>query len=849
MTEDVVGDLVQLAGWLERQHYAPESVANFLMRCCFTLFAEAVGLLQSDVFTRALEERWLANPHQFKPEVEALWQAMTIGRFPGFEPALQCSSSFFADPSAFPLSGEQLQVLYRVAAKDWSQVEPTIFGTLLEQALDRKERRLLGMYYTPRSYIERLVRPVVMEPLRCRWELEIEPELQRLLAPRAEKDESSQAQKTKAETLIRCFLQELRQLKVLDPACGCGNFLYVALDLLKRLEKEVIARLAGVMGDGRLNVLGEIDPSQFLGIEIDPRAAAIAELAIWIGYLQWHCRRCGKVELPELVFQTFGNIECRDAVLAYDGKDLEVDSTMASVTGTVRSRWSGRMMTHAAPEKTVPDPTDPVTICRYLNPRPAKWPEADYVVSNPPFIGKSRRRAVLGDDYLEALFQAYQGLPESADYVMYWWHQAARLARSQRLKRFGLITTNSITQLFNRQVIEKSLQSLQHHQIQWAIPDHPWVDRETGAAVRIAMIVVGERQANPILATVVEENWQDAAEAAVKLQLTPVGKINANLSGGVDTDNAVRLNANRGLATVGLVLFGQGFLLDAEAVKHYEQQVCHPFLTGRGLVQSSCTAWAIDFYPLSEVEALCHAPRAFQRILERVKPQRDRIKDASSRKRWWRFGRDKPKLRAAIATLSRYIATVEVSKYRTFCFVDAEIRPDHTLIAIALEDAYFLGVLSSQIHQVWSLTAGGSLEDRPRYNKSLCFDPFPFPDPTPAQKQYIRTLGERLDAHRKQVQTTHPGVTMTDLYNWLEKLRAGEPFAKKEPQFNPRALVTPLKHIHDELNAAVLDAYGWPPTLSNEAILERLVTLNAERAEEERNGFVRWLRQDYQHKL
>ncbi len=179
-------------------------------------------------------------------------------------------------------------------------------------------------------------------------------------------------------------------------------------------------------------------------------------------------------------------------------------------------------------------------------------------------------------------------------------------------------------------------------------------------------------------------------------------------------------------------------------------------------------------------------------------------------------------------------------------FIDSEVIPDQQIIVVPVEDAYFLGLLSSHVHVKWSLSAGGTLEDRPRYNNSVCFDPFPFPDPTPEQKQKICDLGDRLDAHRKQVQATHPDITITGMYNLLTKLRAGEPFTDKDRAYNDRALVSTLKQIHDELDLTVLDAYGWPHTLTDEQILENLVALNAERAEEERNGHIRWLRPEYQ---
>jgi hypothetical protein len=290
----------------------------------------------------------------------------------------------------------------------------------------------------------------------------------------------------------------------------------------------------------------------------------------------------------------------------------------------------------------------------------------------------------------------------------------------------------------------------------------------------------------------------------------------------------------------------------------------------------------IDLFGLTESEVFKQYPKSYQWVYERVKPQRDQNNRKSYRENWWIFGEPRSNFRPAIRDLKRYIATVETAKHRVFVFVEPTIVSDNTIIAVALEDAYFLGTLSSHIHTIWALAVGGDLGgNTPRYNKTRCFDPFPFPDPTPEQKQKIRGLGERLDVHRKRVQAQHPDVTITGMYNLLEKMRTGAPFTDKDREYNDKALVSTLKQIHDELDAAVFEAYGWsdppqPPLkrgeknssessnsmgesnqseppfsrgaggISDDEILERLVALNADRAEEERNGLIRWLRPEYQ---
>lgn len=426
VTREVAADLAELARSLEGSH-EPQEVAQFLMRCIFTMFAEDVELLKEHLFTQALKERWLGNPQTFKPEVERLWKAMNLGEPFGFsDRLLRFNGGLFAEATAFELTTAQLEVLLKAAARDWRNVEPAIFGTLLERALSVKERSQLGAHYTPRSYVERLVRPVVLEPLRDRWTI-VQAEVNQVLG-----EEPTKKQIKEAQDLLEGFLTELRQVRVLDPACGSGNFLYVTLDLIKQLESEVFQRLADVVGADQLRLeIEQVNPSQFLGIEINPRAAAIADLVIWIGYLQWHFRRFGDVPPIEPVLREYQNIECRDAVLDWDDRVPDVDKD-----GKVRTRWGGRMVKSPVTGEEIPDATDQVTIWKYINPRQAEWKEADYIVSNPPFIGNARMREMLGDGYTEALRKTYKDVPDTVDFVMSWWHKAAESMRSRIIQRF-----------------------------------------------------------------------------------------------------------------------------------------------------------------------------------------------------------------------------------------------------------------------------------------------------------------------------------------------------------------------------------------------------------------------------
>ena len=845
VTREVAADLAELAKRMEA-NVDPQQVAQFLMRCIFTMFAEDVGLLKEHLFTQALETRWILNPKMFKPEVEALWEAMNEGTSFGFHgQLLRFNGGLFAESEAFALTKAQLEVLLQAAKRDWCNVEPAIFGTLLERALDTRERSKLGAHYTPRSYVERLVKPVVMEPLGDRW-IAVQAEVKQLL--NAGESEPTANQRKKAIAVLEAFLTELQQVKILDPACGSGNFLYVTLDLLKGLESEVLRRLEDVTGSAQLRLdIAQVNPSQFLGIELNPRAAAIADLVIWIGYLQWHFRRFGDIPPIEPVLREYKNIEWGDAVLAYDGREPDVDAT-----GKVRSRWGGRMMKSPVTGEDIPDPTDQITIYRYLNPRAAEWQEADYIVSNPPFIGNFKMREILGDGYVEALRKVYKDVPDTVDFVMYWWHKAAELVRIGKIYTFGLITTNTLSQVRQRKVVEYHQSQNNPIQLFFTVPDHPWVDE--GASVRIAMTAGELRKAENLAqnirmgtvnSTELGETPEDSAES-LTISWKSVGNIFSNLQSGSDVGSTVALKSNEKLSCPGVQLCGSGFILESDNFDKVEKEVIFAYLHGKDFMQTSRKVKVIDLFNLKIEEVQQMYPKAYQWVLERVKPQRETSRDKKLRDNWWLFERPRPDLREAIKGLKRYIATVETSKHRVFAFLDSQVLPDKRLIAITLDDAYFLGVLSSRIHVTWALAAGGTLEDRPIYSKTTCFDRFPFPTPTDTQKQTIRELGERLDSHRKRVQATHPEVTITGMYNLLEKLRQAQPLEDKDKAFNQKALVCTLKQIHDELDAAVFAAYAWEPTLTDDQILENLVTLNAQRAEEERSGLIRWLRPDYQ---
>lgn len=844
VTREIAGHIAELARGLEVEGHEPELIARFLMRCLFTMFAEDAGLLPERVFTDELLKTWIKDPARFPAGCESLWRAMDAGHDFGYLGKLLCfNGGLFEDPSALPLSKADLARLLEAARASWVAVEPAIFGTLLERALDPRERHRLGAHYTPRAYVERLVKPTIEEPIRADWD-NVRTQVHQLVAQGKESD---------ARDAVKSFLKHLCSIRVLDPACGTGNFLYVTLDFFKRLEGEVV-KLLSDLGETQqsLTMVGgfTVTPAQFLGIEVKPWAREIANLVLWIGYLQWQLRARGDAShFPEPVLREYGNIECRDAVLAWDRIEPVLDGSGQPVT-----RWDG-VTTKTSPVtgEEIPDDAARIPVVRYVNPKRAKWPRADFVVGNPPYVGNKRMRLALGDGYVEALRAAHKEMAETGDLVMYWWDHAAGLASEGQIRRFGLITTNSITQTFNRKAVQEWLAAKKPVSIVFAIPDHPWVDTVDGAAVRVAMTVGAAGSHSGELLRIASElpGEDDAAHIGFDRH---VGVIHADLTIGAALNAAAPLNANADLCLQGCKLVGAGFLIDkAERDSLLQAQpdatrFLPVYVTGRDVTGSGVARHVVDFFGLSEGMARERFPAGFQHVLDRVKPERDQNKRDVRRDNWWLFGENAPKLRRACRDLRRFIVTSEVAKHRAFMFLPLPgTLADGSLAAIASDDAFNLGVLSSKAHTTWATATGGTLEDRPRYQNGPCFMPFPFPVPTEAHQERIRELGEALDAHRKRRQALHPTLTITGMYNVLEKLRAGEPLNAKEKAIHEQGLVSVLKQIHDDLDSAVFDAYGWPHDLADEQIIERLVALNAERAEEERNGLVRWLRPGYQN--
>ena len=807
VTRELAGYLAGISSQLERSGYSPELVAQFLMRCLFTMFSEDVGLIPKESFTGMLRQYAAPELLVYLPEaLQSLWEKMDKG---GFSSELKTrvrrfNGKLFHDARALPLTVSQMELLMKAAESDWTTVEPAIFGTLLERALDPRERHSLGAHFTPRRYVERLVLPTVIEPLHQEWTT-AQAAAARLL-------EEGKMKEARLE-LVR-FQRRLTSIKILDPACGSGNFLYVTLEHLKRLEGEVLA-LINSYGHTALLELGggtTVSPRQFLGLELNPRAAAIADVVLKIGYLQWHLRTQGESELREPLLDEYENIVQQDAILTYDNE--------------------------------------------FLNSRPTEWPKADFIVGNPPFVGDKTMRNALGDTYVEALRKAYKGrVPDSADLVMYWWEKAAELVRLSQVESFGFITTNSITQNFNRRLIQRHIDSNPSLSLIFAIADHPWVDNAHGAAVRIAMSVARVGKIPGRLSIVKSEEATDDDDAHNVQMIEVIGSINADFTIGADVAGALILKANLSISSNGMMLAGSGFIITKDQAEKLGLGTklgvgnhIRSYRNGRDLTSRPRGVYVIDLFGLIESEIVAKFPEIYQHILTHVKPERDKSRDKGFRERWFVFGRTRGDLRNALIGLRRYIATPETAKHRIFQFLDMDIMPDHKLICFGFDDAFHLGILSSKIHVLWSLSAGSWLGvgNDSVYASSRCFQTFPFPEATLSQQSRIRELGEQLDNHRKRQQSLHQKLTLTDLYNVVDKLRVHERLTDQEEIINQQGLASVVLSLHQKLDVAVSEAYGWENDLPDAEILARLVNLNQLRASEEQIGNIKYLRQEYQ---
>jgi type II restriction/modification system DNA methylase subunit YeeA len=712
-------------------------VARFLIRMVFCMFAEDVGLLPEKLFTRLVQIIVkLKRPEIFTKQLTDLFRQMASGGFFGADHIKHFNGGLFSaedmDGSAWPsLHARQLSILEKLAEKDWANMEPSIFGTLFERGLRSTERSVLGAHYTSEEDIRRIVEPVVEQPLRRKWN-EIKAKAQVLLDRRYElmqatgepipADNAKEAQRINKQLaeMMRGFLDEISQVQILDPACGSGNFLYVALKSLLDLERAVHAFMTYECGlPAPMPVVG---PEQMHGIEINEYAHELATVTVWIGYIQW-LRQYGLGQPGEPILRGTHQIRHADAILNPDGTEPE-------------------------------------------------WPAVDYIVGNPPFLGDKKMRAELGGDYTERLRACYSGRVDGgADLVTYWFEKSRALIESGHAKRAGLICTNGIRFGANRKVLERIKLG---GDIFSAYSDLPWI--LDGAAVRVSMVAfdAGKEQVLHLDGKPVSTiNADLSAKTADVTSARPLP----------ENDGIVFLGMMKGGPfDIDDVMAQRLLTAQGNPNGKPNADVVRPRMGAQDITKGWSGGYVIDFGTLSEEEA-CLYEAPFEYVKRVVKPIRDTNNRESTRKRYWRFGEARPALRTAIAGKERCIVTPEVAKHRVFAWMPTTTVPDHSCHVFARDDDYFFGVLHSHIHEVWSLAVCNWMGkgNAPRYNSSTTFGTFPMPwspgtepcEESSTELKAIADAARNLVALRDKVLTTWGAKeSLLSLYNkyptWLE---------------------------------------------------------------------------------
>lgn len=812
LTEEAAEEFSQLAQRLRARGHDPHSVAHFVNRLVFCMFAEDVGLLPDHMFTAMLKAS-APKPDTFATNAAILFGAMKSGGLVGFTKVEWFNGGLFDDDSALPLERADIDNLIAAAALDWSEIDPSILGTLFERGLDPDKRSQLGAHYTDRDKIMQIVEPVIIRPLLTEWEA-IRAEIEDLIANAPQQTAEKLlkgAERTKrdrafakAQELLRGFLERLRNFRVLDPACGSGNFLYLSLLALKDIEHRANLEAEAL---GCTREFPAVGPECVLGIELNPYAAELARVSVWIGEIQW-MRRNGFEAAKNPILRSLGNIENRDAVLVTDG--------------------------HGNP-----------VLDAEGKPRRASWPDADIVVGNPPFLGNKKMIAELGEGYTVALRKAWPQVPGGADLVCYWFAGAWDRMVASKLSRAGLVATNSIRSGANREVLRPIVGN---GRIFEAWSDESWtVD---GAAVRVSLV-----------------SFDRTVAATAVLDGEPVTRIFADLSaerGGADLTSAAKLKTNRAVAFQGPVKVGP-FDVDGSIARDWllapsnpngrtNADVVRPLLNGMDITRRPSDRWIVNFEERQETEASLYE-KPFEFVRSAVKPLRDKNRDQQRRENWWRLGRSGRDLSEATMGLSRAIFSPRVAKYRLFVWAPAAVVPDSRVVAIARDDDTSFGVLHSRFHEVWSLALGGwhGVGNDPQYTPSLGFETFPFPEgltPNIPPSEYAndkRALGIALAAARLNEQRDH-WLNPSDLVERVPEVVPGYPdriLPKDEAaaqELKKRTLTNLynarpawLDHAHRALDEAVADAYGWGEdyragVLTDDEILARLFRLNQQRA-------------------
>ena len=799
VTEDIAERFAELTNSLQRRQ-PPEEVARFLIKLMFCMFAQSVDLLPDGLFTKVLTSA-KGEPAALSKRLRTLFNCMAKGEPFGEYEIRWFNGGLFADCQVLDLEAPEIRELIQCAVFDWGEVEPTIFGTLFERALDPDKRAQIGAHYTGRADIETVLQAVVIDPLRREWN-GTRARADALWAQLQEKNRKAATQKergpvkklrTAFDECVQGFYRRLTEVTILDPACGSGNFLYLSLHLLLDLEKEAW-RYGNEHG---LSYIPQVSPDQLRGLEVNTYARELAQVVVWIGYLQWN-KHNGFRGPENPVLDSMEAIVRKDAIL---------------------------------------DLSDPA------HPKEPSWPDAEFIVGNPPFLGGKMLRANLGDGYVDALFKLYgERIPNFSDLCCYWFEKARAQVETGRTKRVGLLATQGIRGGANREVLNRIKET---GDIFFAVSDREWV--LDGANVHISIV-----------------GFDNGTEGARALDCEPVSTINSNLTATADTTKARRLTANRGVGYIADVKAGKFDIPAREALPLLEQpnphgrpnsDVLRPWVNGLDITRRARDYWIIDFGADMRLQDAQMYEEPLKLVRTRVKPKRDLVKRPAYRDYWWLHAEPCEVMRKKIEPLDRFLATITTSKYRLFVWMCPATLPDHQLVAFARSDDYFFGLMHSRAHEVWGLRMGTRLEDRPRYTPTTCFETFPFPEPFAAHEAEIGKAAKKLNALRERwlnppewtrTETLEfPGsvdgpwkryIAAEDVGDGVGTVRYPRTVPKNEEcavRLKARTLTNLynerpawLDHAHRELDELVLAAYGLQPGITDEELLAKLLELN-----------------------
>jgi type II restriction/modification system DNA methylase subunit YeeA len=815
LTEEAAQKFAAIAQRLRERDHNAEDVAHFVNRLVFCMFAEDVNLLPNKMFERMLK-LCLNKASDFEGHAKDLFSAMKSGGKVGFEFVEWFNGGLFDSDLAFPLTKPDIEDLIEAAKLDWSDVDPSIMGTLFERGLDPDKRSQLGAHYTDRDKIMMIVNPVIVEPLLAEW-VEVKTKITALLdnAPKATKTKllkgaeltASTKAKAAAEKLHQTFLEKLKAFRVLDPACGSGNFLYLSLLELKNIEHKVNLEAEAL---GLPRGFPSIGPEAVLGIELNAYAAELARVSVWIGEIQW-MRRNGFEVARNPILRTLETIQNRDAILNQDGSETE-------------------------------------------------WPDSDVIVGNPPFLGAKLMKRKLGIKETDILRFAFADrLPGFTDLVCYWFEKARNCLVTRNTQRVGFVATSKIAKNTNLPVLNRIVADCEIYN---AFSDQPWV--VDGAAVRVALISFARKNSTYLIRA---------------LEGSTVEFINPDLTAGLNVSSAKNLTENKNTSFIGVQKSGP-FDIPGELARKWlnaplnpngrpNSDILRPTWNGSDLTTTRTDTWFIDFARGLKIQdaALWEPPFEYLQttLYDTDNPEagyladvRAGARDLHPRNEWWTPYWPRPEVRSKISTLNRYIVTPMTSEHRVFVWLHYPTLPDNNLVIFAIEDATIFGVLHSVFHECWSTRIGNKIGvgNQRRYNPASIFETFPFPEdltPNIAAASYaadrraikIAAAAERLNTLREN------WLNPADLVKRVPEVVAGYPdrilpvseAAAMELKnrtltklYNARPAW--LDNAHKALDEAVAEAYGWGDDwragkLTEDEILARLFKLNQERGSNE----------------